>query len=89
MARWCCNGLLFALRMKVYPVDHPLHLIEAYVVETLKAHTGYCPHSVVRDQEMLLPPHEDVFSLAHVRDYTAFPRIFLKGSEGAEHGPIA
>jgi hypothetical protein len=46
--------------MEVNSADAPLALVEADVVEALEAGAIDCPHAVVRDQKVLLPPHENI-----------------------------
>jgi len=75
--------------MEVYSTDCPLNLVEADVVESLKAGTSNCSHSVVRNQEMFLPPHEDILSLCHTRNVkVSLPSLLLKWPESREFGPV-
>jgi len=75
--------------MEVYSAYGPLNLVEADVVETFKAGTSDCSHSVIRNQEMFLPPHEDVLSLCHARDVKiALPSLLLKWSKRGEFCPV-
>jgi len=53
--------------MKVYSIHRARHLVEADVVEALEAGTCNLPHPVVRHEEILLPPHEDVLLLSEIR----------------------
>lgn len=57
---------LFAPRVKVYSTDRPLPHIEADVVEALEAGAADCPHAMVWHEEVLLPAHEDVFTLSQI-----------------------
>ncbi len=75
--------------MEVYSANSPLNLVEADIVEALKAGTGDCSHSVIWDQEVLLPSHKDVLSLCHPGYVkVAFPGLLLKWPESREFGPV-
>lgn len=52
--------------MKVYPSHGPLHLVEANIIEALETGARDRPHPMVRDKEVLLPSHEDVFPLGEI-----------------------
>lgn len=81
---------LFTLRVEVYAADFSLDLVEANVVEALEARTRYGTNTVVRNQEMLLPPHKYMLSLGGVSNSDgAFACLFLKGAESGEFGPMA
>ena len=84
----CCLPL--ALAVEIYTIDLPLHLIKTYIVETLETRTTDRPHPVVRNQEVLLPAHEDVFALGDVLDDDrgALACLFGVGSERGELGPV-
>lgn len=55
-----------ALRMEVDTAYRALNLIKTDVVEALKAGTRNGPNSVIRNEKILLPPHEYVLSLGKV-----------------------
>lgn len=59
---------LFALGVKIDSADFSLDLVETDVVEAFKGGPGDCSDSVVRNQEVLFPPHKDVVSLFKVSD---------------------
>ena len=81
---------LLAFRMKVYPAHLPLELVEANVVEALKARSSDGSHAVVRNQEVLFPAHEDVLSLRDVMYSNAsLSSLLVKRSKGAELAPVA
>lgn len=46
--------------MKVDALDRACQLVEADVVKSLKTRATYCPHSVVWNQEVFLPAHEQM-----------------------------
>ena len=60
------NGLLFALSVIIYTRESTPLLVEAYIVEAFKASAGNGCDAMVRDQEIFLPSHEDMFSLGKV-----------------------
>lgn len=80
---------LLALRMKVYPADGPFHLVEADIVEPFEAGAGNSPHAMIRDKEVLLPPHEDVFPLGEVAvgEVGSFG-LLSQRAPGRESGPV-
>lgn len=49
--------------MEVNPTDTAGHLIKADVVKAFETRSGYGADTVIRYQEVLLPPHEYIFSL--------------------------
>ena len=86
---WEKESLLFALRMKVNPRDGPRDLVEADVVEALEAGAADLPHPIIRHEELLLPPHEHVLPLRHVRiPKIRLPRRLGEGPEGREALPV-
>ncbi len=54
---------LLALCVEIDPANSSLNLIEANIVEPFEARTTDCSNSMIGNQEVLLPSHEDVFSL--------------------------
>ncbi len=52
--------------MKINSSDGACNLVEAYVVESLEACTTDLSHSVIGDQEFLLPSHEHVLAIGTV-----------------------
>jgi len=75
--------------MEVYPAYGPLTLVEADVVEALKAGAADRAHAMVGEEEVFLPAHEDVLALRHVGDVeVALAGLFLEGAEGLELGPV-
>ncbi len=76
--------------MEVDTADLPAHLVEADVVEALEARAVDRPNSVVRDQEVFLPPHEDVLPLIQVLDHCrpALFRLLEVRPEGGELVPV-
>ena len=80
--------LLFALCMEIYTTNCSFDLVEAYIVKPLKACPSYGPYPVIRDQEMLLPPHEYVFPLYHTRNGKTLFCLLLERSESREFCPV-
>jgi len=75
--------------MEIYAAYRPLNLVEADVVKALKTGSSNRSHSVIRDQKMFLPPHEDVLSLRHPRYVkVALPGLLLKWPESRELCPV-
>ncbi len=54
-----CN-LLLAPSVEIDAIDLAFYLVEADIVESLKAGPLYTPDSMIRDKEPFLPAHEDV-----------------------------
>lgn len=52
--------------MKIYPADGPFNLVKADIVEPFEARSGDSSHAMIRDEEVFLPSHEDVFSLSEI-----------------------
>ena len=52
--------------MEIYPAHSPLDLVEANVVKSFKTSAHDLAHAVVRNEEGLLPAHEDVLALQPV-----------------------
>lgn len=52
--------ILLALRMEIYPANTTLSLVEADIVEALKARAGYTFDAMIRDQEVFFPAHEEM-----------------------------
>lgn len=76
--------------MKIDAADFTLDLVEADVVEALEAGTCYRPDCVIRDQEVLLPPHKDGFPLSGITNCDgSLPGLLLERAEGGELGPVA
>ena len=85
-----CRGYgLLALRMEVYPADGSLHLVEADIVEPFKARTGNGPYAMIRDEEVFLSSHEDVFPLGEVAvgEIGSFGLLGQR-APGRESGPM-
>lgn len=81
---------LFASAVVVDTAHLAPHLVEADVVEALKARPIDHPHSVVWYEEVLLPPHEYVLPLGHVADMGLLTLAQLLGEwpKGGEFGPV-
>jgi len=52
--------------MVVNSGDAPCQLMEADIIEPLERCSIYLAHTVVRNQEILLPAHEDIFPLGKI-----------------------
>jgi len=66
------RNVLLALSVEIYPTHATRALVEADVIEPLETGTRDCLDFVIRHQEVLFPPHEEVFSM----------RKLLKGEGG-------
>lgn len=75
--------------MEVDAFNAARHLVEADVVEALKARSAYCPDAVVWHEEVFFPAHEDVLALLVVleREGGRFGR-FGQRSPGWEARPM-
>ena len=60
------RGLPFALGVEVNPTHCPPHLIETDVVKAFEACARDGAHAMIWYQEVLLPSHENVFSVCEV-----------------------
>ena len=58
-----CINLLLALCMEVNALDCSSHLVETNVIEAFEACAVDCSDTVIRHQEILLPPHEKMLLL--------------------------
>ena len=84
------SGLLFALGMKIDSTYFSLDLVETDVIEAFKRGPNYCSNSVVWNQKVLLPSHENVISLCQVRDGDGpLAGYLLVWPESAKLGPVA
>lgn len=52
--------------MKVNAGHSAFNLVEADVIESFEASTGYRPDAMVGNKEMLLPAHEDVVAFGEI-----------------------
>lgn len=81
--------ILLAFRMEIDTADGPFYLVETDIVEPLEASTGYRPHPVVRHQKILLPPHENMFTLGEVAVAEVWSLcLFSKRSPRWEPSPV-
>lgn len=79
----------FALCMEVDTADASLNLIEADIVEPFEAGTGDRSNPVIRDKEILFPPHENMFALCKVAVCEIGPLgLFGKRFPGWKSGPV-
>jgi hypothetical protein len=81
--------LLLTLCVEIYSANCSLNLVEADVIEAFEARTTDCSDSVIRYQEVFLPSHEYVVSLAHIWDVkVALLRRLLQWSESGKFSPM-
>ncbi len=76
--------------MEVDAADFSLDLVEAYIVETLKAGPIDRPNAMIRHQKVLLPPHKYKFLLSNIgyNDGPLFGLLLVR-SEWLKLGPMA
>jgi hypothetical protein len=80
--------LLLALGVKVYALDAARDLVEGYVVEPFEAGSADGLYSVVWDQEVLFPAHEEVLLLHPVFGHGIWSRRGFGGLVGWEPCPV-
>jgi hypothetical protein len=67
----------------------PLNLVEADVIESFETGTAERAYTVVGDQELLLPPHEDILTLRQAWDLEVqLPGVLVVWAEGGKFGPV-
>jgi hypothetical protein len=59
--------LLLTLRMEVNPTDGAFYLIKANVVKPFETCSRYSSNTVIWNQKIFFPPHEDIVSLCEIR----------------------
>lgn len=75
--------------MKVNATDSSFYLIETDIVEPLETRSGYLPHPMIRYEEILLPAHEQMFTLRIVSVCeVSFLGLFGEGSPRLEPRPV-
>ena len=75
--------------MKVNAAHGARDLVETDVVEALEAGARYGADAVVRHEEILLPPHEDVLALGEVFVVeVGLLRLLGERAPGGEAGPV-
>jgi len=82
--------VFFALRVEIDTTDCTSDLVEAYVIETLKARARDGAHAMIRHEKVLLPAHEDVLALREILDAKVLPRLCLlcQGPPGWKSCPM-
>lgn len=60
---WVMGYALLALRVEVNPAHAPTPLVKADVIKPLKTRSRNRAYPVIRDEEVLLPAHEDILTL--------------------------
>lgn len=75
--------------MKVDSRDGSFHLVEANIIEALEACARDGSHPVIGHEEVLLPPHKDMFTLGKipVREIGPFG-LFGEGAPGGKPRPV-
>lgn len=75
--------------MKVNSAHAPTPLVKADIIEALKTRPCNRAHPVIRDEEVLLPAHEDVLALRQVGDVQVPPpRSSAEGAKRLELRPV-
>lgn len=54
------STILLTFSMKIYATDGTLALIEADIIEPFKARPADSAYTVIRYQEVFLPPHKNI-----------------------------
>jgi hypothetical protein len=80
---------LFAFRVEINTTHFTLDLVETNVVEPLEAGTCYRANSMVWNQKVFLPAHEDGFSLCSISNSDRpLASLFLERAKSCELGPM-
>lgn len=58
--------VLLALCVKIDSGHCPFNLVETNIIKALKTRARYSSHAMVRNEEILLPPHEDMLALCKI-----------------------
>ena len=69
--------VLLAFCVEVYPSYRSFHLIKANVVEAFKTRPRNRSYTMIRDEEVLFPPHEYVLTLGIVPQCEILPFALL------------
>ncbi len=64
--------------MKINTADGSCHLVEADVIEALETGSGDGADAMIRHEEILLPPHEEVLSLRKILEAEIRPLRLLR-----------
>ncbi len=81
---------LLASAVVVNTAHFPPYLVEADIIEPLKARAIDHPNSVVWYEKVFFPSHEYVLPLGHVPDKSlaTLAQLFGEWPEGSEFGPV-
>jgi len=83
------STILLALGMEIYAANSTLALIEADIVKALKARAANSSYTVIRYQEVFLPPHKYILSLCQTLNVNVpFTRLLLEWTKGIKLGPM-
>lgn len=83
------SNSLLALSVEVYSLDAAGDLVEADVIKSLETRTIYGFDAMVRNQEILLPAHKEMFLLHPVLGHQLWPRrVFGERLVGRESTPV-
>lgn len=83
------RNLLFTFGMEIYTTHTALLLVKADVVEAFEASAVDSAHTMVGDEEVFLPAHEDVLALSQVRDHDkSLAYLFRVRPERRELAPM-
>jgi hypothetical protein len=83
------STILLTLGMEIYAANSTLALIEADIVEALEARPTNSAYTVIRYEEVFLPPHKNILSLCQTLNVeVSLPRLLLKRTKGVELGPM-
>jgi hypothetical protein len=89
VSNWLLKNLLRTVRVEVDSINGSCHLIEADIVETLKARAIDLPNAVIWYQELLLPPHEHVLAVGAILVVeVGLLCLFCQGPPGRETCPM-
>lgn len=81
--------ILLTPRMEIYAADSTLALVEADIVKAFKARAVDSAYTVIRYQEMFLPPHKYVLSLCQTLNVQVpLARLLLERTKSVELGPM-
>ncbi len=83
------STILLTLGMEIYAANRTLALIETDIVKAFKARPANSAYTVIRYQEVLLPPHKYVISLCQTLNVqVSLPRLLLEWTKSVELCPM-
>lgn len=82
--------ILLTLSMEINPAHTPHPLIKADVIKPLETRAAYTLHAMIGNEEVFLPPHEQVFAIEVVfeRERGALFCGFRQRSPSGEARPV-